>query len=296
MARWNRYRRNRRSVAAPFSAMGPPRPVERKVFPITLADLANPQGRTWGQPIDSYIANGGQQTWAGFSPSENTSEALWARLRGELERGWPEGAALLKGAIERVALALDFKRRTIERGHFQGFDPNIGDLLEGRAAFSQWGKRPKPARVVIASHVGGACLHSAADLMWSGAVAVLLSELFEASGARVEVWGVSACGLRDHSQRLLMPVKVKAFDEAPVPDLIASVLASPRALRLGFFANMERTGLDIGLHGYWPQGNGLNADDLTDLAFDADRVILVPEIRSESAARDFLAGMQTEVA
>lgn len=262
-----------------------------RVVPCQVKRYARPVDAFSRDLLGTYPCPAG---WAGFPASVQSQEEIGEYLTNELNNGWAAGARLIDEAFGQVMAKIpEISRRKITHGHMFGFNPDISALYDGRPdAFSQIERKaaPKAIRVVCDVSVSGGVNESA--LVWSGAVAVALVNAIEASGNRAEVWvsnfGSGAVGGPSHCCDL---VCVKEASQALLPDMLASVLASPRYYR----AALVRRDCE------WTQSrSGKNPGQITKaqleaIAPDLDNSVLVPRVFRLNDAVRLLAEKLEEV-
>lgn len=175
-----------------------------------------------------YTGHGGNR-WAGM-PEHYTSIAQWREHIGnELTHGWPEGAKLIQRARAEVVGTLKAPLPTRLRstsGHVVGHSPNVSRALAGHPdVFNRWERAARPAavRIYVSMCVPGSV--PAAQLVWRGVAALILADLYEANGYRVEIWAGMANDERDSF------CLIKAAEAPTIPDYLAATLISPRFYR-----------------------------------------------------------------
>lgn len=179
--------------------------------------------------------------WAGFPSNENTIEAWRTHMNDELLHGWPEGARLMAMAKAQIVGALKAPRDTRLRasgGHVVGHSPNVGRALAGHPdVFRRWERCAKPAAVSIYVNLQTSGSVPAADLVWRGAAVIILADLYEAAGYRVEIWAVAKGSVSLSKVSRLSAARIKRSDDPMIPDYLAATVVSPRFYRAAMLLN-----------------------------------------------------------
>ncbi len=212
-------------------------------------------------------------------------------MRRELAEGWPEGGALLSTVASEVTALIPLSRKLkIESDHVHGFDPHIPTLFNGSPfAFRQWGKRPRPQVVRIAVNTACSAIHDASTMVWSGAVALVLADLYTQAGYSVELWTVDTArgvtvnnGRATHVNQTVSLVCAKRAEDPMLVDLLASVVVSPRFTRAVLLPLAWQTPLAM------PDSGGsawdCTEDTLAELAPDLAPMVCLPRVFSKDDA------------
>ncbi len=218
--------------------------------------------------------------WLGFPRGSEPSSPTDA-VRKELQCGWPEGGAMLSNIAADVTAQIPASRKLkIESGHVTGFDPHIPTLFNGSPfAFRQWGKRPKQQIVRIGVNVAASGDHGADELVWSGAVGMVLADLYTQAGYSVEIWALRMISAPEGGA-LLQVVPLKESHEALLPDLLASTLVSPRFYRVGLIPSNGPLHMVVG------EGMPATAtsETIAELAPDLAPMVCLPRVFSKDDA------------
>ncbi len=272
----------------------PPAKGEALIQRLTVADLATqpPMSERRASDVTPAEKFSVGSNWSGFDSSQNaTAATCWAAVSEELHKGNAIGNVLAGFAGKLRSAAPRYARTKIEHGHNFGRAPHAPTLMRGMpGAFSLTTVRAKPKAVRIVVTVGGNCNIDANDLLWSGAVALIVAAQAEEAGNPVEIHGVSNMVVgHGFDQPLVQAVIVKEAHESLIPDLLASVIASPRVFRLAFFAHMERVPVAMPSHGSHRE---LRPQDLE--ALGISDAIVVRSCYSREKALEELARLSTD--
>jgi len=234
------------------------------------------------KPIEGFLDNG-HLDWAGFDHNVRSSGEAWQAVAREIHEGSALGSVLdgFTGQLRSSAPA--WQRSKIEHDHSNGRNPHMPTIMRGApGGWDQTSRRPKPKAVRIAVQIGGHCGIDANDLVWSGAVCLLLAEQAAAAGNPVEIIAVDSrrtIGGQKYGERFTQALIVKQAHEELIPDLLAAIIASPRVYRLGFLAHSET--IPVCMTGHGAQ-HRMDADDLEFI--NAPDAIRVEACHSKNAA------------
>lgn len=222
-----------------------------------------------------------------FYGFEGYPTEIVAPMTQELLNGWPEGSKLLSKVSREVSAMIPTSRRMkIESNHVSGFDPNVGDLLGGQPfAFRRWGKQPKPQVIRLAVNTAVEAGVPTSAMVWSGAVAMVLADMYTQAGYSVEIWAVdtAACFASDEEvNKTVSLVCAKRAEDQLLPDMLASVIVSPRFTRAVLLPLAWQTRLEMPDSG----GSAWDCDEstLTKLAPDLAPMVCLPRVFSKADA------------
>lgn len=178
-----------------------------------------------------------RRKWMGFTRKDIRQDETAAQaVKREINEGWPEGCKLINYAREQVlnvALNAPASRRLkMEHGHVQGFNPHVPTIMQGQpTAYSKWGRKPKVQAVKLLCELVADASKDASDLVWRGAAALVMADLLQEAGYAVEIWATNTVASGRSDIVTCTAALVKGADQAPIPDMLASVLVSPRFYR-----------------------------------------------------------------
>ena len=120
----------------------------------------------------------------------------WGNVLKALHKVWPHGLAVMDLMRQDLADA-DIPKPSDRRRRLR-FSADDGDELDYdrlRSGQDYWRTTRRrrvagPATVTLVVDCGGNCGRSADDILWRGAAAVVLADMLEEAGYRVELWGV----------------------------------------------------------------------------------------------------------
>ncbi len=124
----------------------------------------------------------------------------WEDVKTKANGYWPEGLELVQGMlyeIEREGSKLpppvDQKRRK-KWSNDSGDDLDLDRLRSGQEYWQTMSKRPTnaPRRITLVANVSAACNVDHQKILWRGATAIVLADLLEKAGYRVDLWAVDA--------------------------------------------------------------------------------------------------------
>ena len=149
---------------------------------------------------DSGVAAG--RRWDGLAVLADRSSFIgrefhdWADVKANLGAAWPEGLdevqwmlfELRKAALPPVTCQ---KRRP--RFADEGDDVDLDRLRGGQECWRTMRRESVagPQTFCVVADMGTRCDKASMDILWRGAVAIVLADLLEAQGHRVEMW--AAC-------------------------------------------------------------------------------------------------------
>lgn len=144
----------------------------------------------------------------------------WASVKDAANSEWAEGLAMLTGAADEVRDAQlpqpKSRRRRTHWSDDNGDELCIDRLRSGREFWRSTRREQTrgPANVTLSIDLAAPCTKRSIDLMWRGAAAIILTELLERAGYRVELWGHSY-GLQSYtdSSSCLLMARLKGLDE-----------------------------------------------------------------------------------
>jgi hypothetical protein len=153
---------------------------------VAAADAGVAAGRRWAGLADL----GGRSSFIG------RQFTTWSDVKAKLGEGWPEGLdevqwmlfELRKAALPPITCQ---KRRP--RFADGGDEVDLDRLRAGQECWRTLKSRVgcRPTDVLRGRRHGHAGKQASMDILWRGAVAIVLADLLEAQGHRVEVW--AAC-------------------------------------------------------------------------------------------------------
>jgi hypothetical protein len=147
----------------------------------------------------------------------------WADVVAKVGDYWPEGLDLVQEMLFelRNATGQARPRSRVRRGRWSSDDGDEIDVDRLRAGQNCWRQtvreeRDAPQTLALVFSLSTSCSRAAEEVLWRGAVAIILSDLLEAAGFRVELWAANyvARGYRDGSDAF-QAVRLKA-SESPV--------------------------------------------------------------------------------
>lgn len=123
----------------------------------------------------------------------------WQHVQQAMGEVWVEGMQTyesmmseLQGEHLPAPQSIRRKRRWSEE---DGDEVNVDRLMRGQAYWDQSHRdhRPGPLNVTLITDVATSACVNHMDILWRGAAAVLLTELLEKAGYRVEMWAATWC-------------------------------------------------------------------------------------------------------
>jgi hypothetical protein len=151
----------------------------------------------------------------------------WADVVRKAGEVWPEGVALVEGMLDGLRDAAGGVRPK-SRVRKSRWSPDDGDEIDNdrlRAGQDYWRQtvreeRDAPQTLVIVFSFTTSSSRDSEEVLWRGAAAIILADLLEAAGYRVELWAVNYCKTYDGGgyvdmRDALQAVRLKA-SESPV--------------------------------------------------------------------------------
>jgi hypothetical protein len=166
-----------------------------------------------------------------------------------LTNGWSAGAKRLAEMTEKLAASMP--RPANVRRKMRWADD--GDEIDVQRVYSghldrSWRamarrKKVQSRQVSIVTAYGGSCIESAEALFWRGAAALVLTDLLEEAGYRVQVRAIY--GARSSAGTNISMVRVKEYDEPAHPDMMAVALCHAGFFRVCGFRSYGRAPWDV---------------------------------------------------
>lgn len=144
----------------------------------------------------------------------------WQSVKDAANGEWSEGLDMLTSAADEVRDAQlpqpKSRRRRTHWSDDNGDELCIDRLRSGREFWRSTRREQShgPANVTLSIDVAAHCKKRSIDLMWRGAAAIILTELLERAGYRVELWAhcYSTKAYSDSTACMLM-ARLKGLDE-----------------------------------------------------------------------------------
>lgn len=120
-------------------------------------------------------------------------------LRQAAQGHWPEGVALVESMAEELRQALHIappqsRRRRTRFSDTDGAELDVDRLRSGQDFWRTTRREVStgPANLTLSVDVAAAASRSAESIIWRGVAAIVVTELLEAAGYRVELWAHEA--------------------------------------------------------------------------------------------------------
>jgi hypothetical protein len=128
----------------------------------------------------------------------------WAEVVAKVGEYWPEGLDLVQEMLfelRNIAGQARPKSR-VRRGRWSADDGDEIDMDRLRAGQDCWGQTVReehdaPQTLCLVFALSTPSSRRSAEVLWRGAVAVILADLLEACGYRVELWAVNCTAYYD---------------------------------------------------------------------------------------------------
>jgi hypothetical protein len=147
----------------------------------------------------------------------------WADVVNKVTDYWPEGLDTVQEMLYelRESACQARPRSRVRRAHWSADDGDEIDTDRLRSGQDAWRRtfreeHDAPQHVVLVFSISTSCARDSASILWRGAVGIILADLLEEAGYRVELWGVDKGNraYRDNSDSF-QAVRFKA-SETPV--------------------------------------------------------------------------------
>lgn len=120
----------------------------------------------------------------------------WEHVKEACVQEWKEGLDIIEGMLYEIDKLKHTLPPPVDRRRRRVWSPDDGDDLDLdrlRSGQDYWQKCQRvttraPAPVTIISSMSTSCYRSAESVMWRGAAAIVISDLLEKSGYRVDLW------------------------------------------------------------------------------------------------------------
>lgn len=229
--------------------------------------------------------------WLGFDsvPSGTYRDAL----KNEIQTGWPKGADILNRTSDGLMSAIRSAkslRPKVGGGYSSGFDPFVPGLLQGRPDnWRQWEPRKRlngSKGVTLVAECSASYYYVAGDLVWSGAVALILADMLTNAGYTVEIKTCNTVSLDGgENDRVSTLVTLKRAEDPLQINQLASTLVSPRFFRVGMIpVSWTFEGRQIRGNAGYP--TKLSPTELSELVPESS--VYIPRVFSLEAARELL--------
>jgi hypothetical protein len=247
-------------------------------LPVDWKDSTGPSAEA--RHVISQLAKG-INGWGGLSGGDNglSGAKNLAEINAVFSNGWKEGADKARKLAADLGMEIPPAQSTRRRRVVgkDGTDPiieawidrDIDHLWEKRKKFTAMGHKI----IQIATGWGGNAGRSSAEMFWSGAAALVLTEQLESAGYGVEVHAYSLIGPGWSSAGgySLLDCTVKPSDQMLAPDTFAAVLCHAGVWRAYRLAHLG--------HAPWDFGCGLGqALDIDRAAMGLVEAGVIPEI------------------
>lgn len=148
-------------------------------------------GRDGARP--SWYPKGQKDEWIGRTLNG------WNDVQQKIESYWPEGMKVYTDMTQKlrdidVPIPKSLKRELIWTDE-DGFDLDLDRLQRDQPFWraSRRHHRPGPMSYTMVTDITTSAMYDAMDVLWRGAASVVLTEILERAGYRVELWVMQHC-------------------------------------------------------------------------------------------------------
>ncbi|QDP46543.1 MAG: hypothetical protein Unbinned4098contig1000_3 [Prokaryotic dsDNA virus sp.] len=218
---------------------------------ISRADVTAENKATARYYWERRLANRKFDSWYGTLQGKTIDDA-----RKYVTEGWREGADKALSFVSDIYAKCtlpepkDVRRKQVwsDDGDELDYDKLMGGELDTMYRTTKREGKGQTPHCSLIVNWGGLAYVEADDLFWSGAVAIILSDVLENAGYRVEIVGCNT-SQQDGGVYSATSVAVKELDEPLRTDIVAGALCEAGVFRtLGFAAKMTaNTAIDRGM-------------------------------------------------